>query len=114
MNSYSVPPRGNLLWLAVDFDGTLAEAAPGPDENGVWPIGEPITGNIEKARDAIRRGWKVVIHTSRPWAEYEMVEQWMNIHDVPFNKIVCGKLLAVRYIDDRGISPDAECWYPET
>lgn len=113
--SYYYPARGTtgpetegLKWLAVDLDGTLAEP--------VWPlpgIGKPILSNVAKLSEAVDRGWKVLIHTSRPWADYEMIERWaaMNLHR-PVSRIVCGKVLAARYIDDRNIDMNDEHWYP--
>lgn len=112
--SYYYPARGTtgpetegLKWLAVDLDGTLAEP--------VWPapgVGKPIWPNIAKLDAAVDRGWKVVIHTSRPWADYEMIERWAKIHRVVIHRIVCGKVLAARYIDDRNIDMNADLWYP--
>jgi hypothetical protein len=113
MNFY-VEPRGKtgtgddgLKWLAVDLDGTLAQA--------IWPlpgIGAPISQNVEKLQEAVNAGWKVIIHTSRSWTDYEMIEDWAAIHGVPAHRILCGKVLAARYIDDRNIDPNADSWIP--
>lgn len=104
------PPetRTDLRWLAVDFDGTLARNDGAPN----FRLSEPIYPNIEKLDDAAHRGWKIVIHTARPWSDYELIEWWLNLFRVPFNRIVCGKLLAAAYIDDRNISIDADSWVP--
>jgi hypothetical protein len=100
-----------LQWYAVDLDGTLAEAwYPGAAEHS---IGAPIIANIIKCRAIVGAGHKVVIHTSRPWADYELIEWWLHANGVPFSRIVCGKLMAKFYIDDRnGPSADAESWLP--
>lgn len=104
--SFNAPPdRTELKWLAVDFDGTIA--------GSVWPdpgIGEPIRVNVLKLREAARAGWKIVIHTARSWADYEVIESWLNHHEIPFKAIVCGKLLAHRYIDDRAVEADRSVW----
>jgi hypothetical protein len=107
----SEPPdrnRTDLLWLAIDLDGTLAASN--------WPAstlpGDPIWPNIAKLREATRAGWKIVIHTARPWGDYEIIEWWLDIHSIEFDRIVCGKLLAACYIDDRNIDIDAESWMP--
>jgi hypothetical protein len=107
--SYSRPgPRkdDNLLWLGVDLDNTIAEA--------IWPesgIGPPIWGNVEKLKAARDAGKKIVIDTSRPWFEYEEIEAWLSFYLIPFDKIVCGKLLVWRMIDDRALPPETEKWY---
>lgn len=94
------PPRSDLLWLAVDLDQTLSASEWSPD-NPVTPPGDPIEENVAELRRCVSLGWKVAIHTSRSWAEYQVIEEWLNYHKIPFKIIVCGKLLAYRYVDDR-------------
>lgn len=109
MRDYTRRPKmGALKWLAIDFDNTLARS--------VWPrpgIGGVMPGAIEKIDKARLAGWKIVIHTSRSWADYEQIEQWLITHGVPFDRIVCGKLLAAAYVDDRNIDANSESWIPE-
>ncbi len=107
---FYIEPRGDarLKWLAVDLDRTIAQS--------VWPhpgIGDPIEKNVIKLKRAHGFGWKITIHTSRNWSDYEMIESWLIFHGIPFNRIVCGKVLAAYYIDDRNIDPDAESWVPK-
>jgi hypothetical protein len=108
-----VKPRDYLKWLAVDLDGTLAKGIWTPD-NPTSAIGHPIWGNITKLTGLASEGWKVVIHTSRPWHDYEAIEAWLDHWDVPWKAIVCGKLLAAAYIDDRGINALDENWLPRS
>lgn len=103
-----IGPEDGLKWLAVDLDGTLAEF--------VWPdpgVGAPIPSAVRKVKEAVAAGWKVVIHTSRPWDNYEMIEMWLNQNEIPFHSILCAKLLAAAYIDDRNINPRAKSWIPK-
>lgn len=84
-----------LRWVLVDLDSTLAEP--------VWPargIGRPKLGAEEALRAIQHRGYKVVVYTSRPWADYVAIENWLNDNNLPFNKIICGKVLAKLIIDD--------------
>lgn len=108
---FTVPQRKNLIWLAVDLDGTLAEGIWTP-ENPTSAIGDPIRVNVAKLKDAVKAGYKPVIHTSRPWTDYEAIEAWLNHHEIPFKGIVCGKLLAAAYIDDRAIHAGDAHWTP--
>ena len=97
-----------LTWASIDFDGTLATS--------IWPepgIGEPIQRNIAKVHELTRRGYKIVIHTARGWEAYKQLATWLTEHDVPFDMIVCGKLLARIYVDDRNIDANAAVWLPE-
>lgn len=103
-------PRGNLVWLAVDFDGTIAQSQWSPD-NPSAECGTPIWDNVAKAMEARDNGWKIVIHTSRAWTDYEVIEAWLRHYGIHFDKIVCGKLLAHRYIDDRAVPADSPKWF---
>lgn len=103
------PPRDELLWDAVDFDGTLA--------TGTWSIenptavpGPPILDNVRKLDQLRAAGRKIIIHTARPSSDYELIESWLMFWGIPFDRIVTGKLLAARYIDDRAVPADAESW----
>lgn len=107
----SPPPRQYLKWLAIDLDGTLAEGVWTPEDPS-WDIGNPIHENVRKMLTLMDKGWKVVIHTSRPWHDYENIEGWFKFWGIPFDKIMCGKLLAAAYIDDRAISAFDEEWEP--
>lgn len=107
MTDFTYPNRDELKWLAVDLDNTLAVA--------IWPrpgIGAPIWANVHKLIAAHNAGWKIVIHTARTWADYELIEQFLDSHLIPFNSIVCGKLLAAAYIDDRNVDVYSESWIP--
>jgi len=105
------PPLERLLWLAIDLDGTLAEPLWTPD-NPTSSIGEPIERNVAKLRAAHEAGYKIVIHTSRGWSDYRAIESWLLHWDIPFRNIVCGKVLAALYIDDRGRHESVESWLP--
>jgi hypothetical protein len=102
-------PRSDLLWYAVDYDGTLAKSTWHPGNPNAVP-GEPIWENVDKYLAIRAAGRKTVIHTARPSSDYELIEAWMNHWDLPFDQIVTGKLLAARYIDDRAVNADADSW----
>lgn len=107
----AVSPRSELLWAAVDLDGTIAEPIWTP-ENPTSEIGAPIEENVDKLFELVENGYKIVIHTSRPWTDYEAIEGWLNYYNIPFRSIVCGKLLAKIYIDDRARWSEATSWLP--
>lgn len=104
-------PYHMLKWLAVDFDNTLAETLWTP-ENPTRRAGDPIWPNIDKLFKAIDAGFKIVIHTARSWTDYEYIEWWLNRWHIPYHHIVCGKILATAYIDDKAINADAPSWIP--
>lgn len=100
-----------LNWIGVDLDGTLATALWTPD-NPTSDIGEPIWGNVAKVRLLDRAGYKIFIHTSRGWTDYQLIEQWLRHYEIPFKEIQCGKPLYAAYIDDRAINADELDWWP--
>jgi len=105
-----IPPlRTDLIWYGVDLDGTLAEAIWTP-ENPTSDIGDPIVENIAKLREVCEAGYKIHIHTSRAWTDYERIEYWLKHHEIPFNQIQCGKPLYRKYVDDRAVPADADSW----
>lgn len=97
-----VPPaqREKLIWIAVDFDGTIATSSWSADNPNALP-GDVLPEVREKLEAIHTVGKKIVVHTSRGYADYEIIESYMNHHRLPFDKIICGKLLAEKYIDDR-------------
>jgi len=103
------PQRARLDWVAIDLDGTLAKSEWSPDTPHA-PIGEPIWKNVLKVRKLKSLGKTTVIHTARPWADYEQIQLWAQWHEVPIDHIVCGKLLAAAYVDDRNVSIDSDDW----
>jgi hypothetical protein len=106
--SYPPTQRSELLWAAIDFDGTIATSTWSPEDPTCLP-GPPIWDNVDKL-DILSIRYKIVVHTSRGWADYELIEAYLHHHRIPFDKIVCGKLLAQVYVDDRGINASELDW----
>lgn len=104
-----IPPRRELIWAAVDLDGTLAEGIWTPDDP-TSRIGPPIWENVRKVEHLVANGWKIHVHTARSWEDYEKIENWLNWHKIPWNNIHCGKLLAAVYVDDRAVRANDRDW----
>lgn len=104
-----VAPRSELIWIALDHDGTMARSCWSPS-NPTSEIGEPIPENVAKALALVAEGWKLVVHTARPWADYEALEAWYAHYEIPVRAIVCGKILALAYVDDRALSSTDGDW----
>lgn len=107
----TIPQRSKLLWVGVDLDGTLAEPLWTP-ENPTSQIGDPIPESLVKVHQLVAAGYKIIVHTSRPWTDYEAIENWLTYYKIPFKEIQCGKPLYAAYVDDRAINADAESWLP--
>jgi len=106
------PLRSKLIWVGVDLDGTLAEPLWTP-ENPTEEIGDPIPDAILKVNQLVAQGYKVIVHTSRPWTDYQMIEQWLQHYNIPYKEIQCGKPLYAAYVDDRAINAREESWLPQ-
>lgn len=101
----------DMKWIAVDFDGTIAEPLWTP-ENPTSLAGPPLPGVLEKLQEIAHKGYKTVIHTSRGWTDYEYIEWYCERWRLPISRIVCGKLLAIKYVDDLNGHVDDESWLP--
>ena len=97
MNEYKIKEQ-ELKWLAIDLDKTIAVS-----NYPNFKLQEPIKGAKESIDKLVAKGWKIIIHTARPWSDYDIIEKWLNKYEIPHRRIVCGKLFAKYYIDDRGI-----------
>jgi hypothetical protein len=106
-----IPVRDKLIWVGVDLDGTLAAPLWTP-ENPTSEIGDPIWDNVKKVHELVENGYKIIIHTSRAWTDYQFIEHWLDHYDIPFKEIQCGKPLYAAYVDDRAVHADKESWLP--
>jgi hypothetical protein len=98
--------------MSRHLDGTPATHRRTP-RNPTRDIGEPVENNIAKLRELVESGYKIVLHTSLPSADYEAIEAWLTHHEIPFTQIITGNILAAIYIDDRGRNADAPNWLPD-
>ena len=78
--------------VAVDFDWTLAGEGY-----------EPMPEALESLAEMKRRGWKVVIYTSRVGPDLDFVHRWLKERDVKVDDVVGGKFRADVQIDDHGL-----------
>jgi 2'-5' RNA ligase len=105
--------RGEVPWVAIDLDGTLAQLPPSGNGNGK---NEPFTTVrpewIPKLQDWLNRGWRVSIYSARQYdadpATVEMqIRQDLESQGVPYTDIYIGpKPPADVYIDDRAVPFD--------
>ena len=89
-----------LKWIGVDLDNTLADNSGTPD----FILEDPIEGAKDFMDELVNRGFRPVIYTARHWADYEIIENWLIKHDIPFREIICGKPLFYKIVDDKNIA----------
>lgn len=87
-----------MKWLGVDFDGTICKTKPPKFE-----MGKIVKGAKETLDFLTKKGWKIIIYTSRSWADYCNIELWCQDNELPVSQIVCGKILVRYFIDDKAI-----------
>jgi len=88
-----------IKWLGIDFDGTLCNSSGFPD----YIPGEPLPGAVEAMKEFDAMGYKITIFTARHWADHHNIEKWCEKYEIPVRRIICGKPLLLRMVDDRNI-----------
>jgi uncharacterized HAD superfamily protein len=85
------------LTISVDIDGILCAEE-------LWekrPFAKPIYENINKINALFSKGHHIILFTARGWNEYEMTENWLLVHGVLYDQLICGKPICDLGIDDR-------------
>lgn len=96
--------------ILVDFDGTIHRFSRGFGDGRIYD--NPTDFCREALSFLKNEGFEICIFTTRlskevnpdTWATNEkFIKQWLNEYDIPYDRITSDKLLALAYIDDRGI-----------
>lgn len=85
-----------LKWILIDFDGVLHK----PTDKNFIIKGKPIKGSKQALTKLKKAGFKIIVYTSRHWIDYISIETWLKHHQIPFDRIICGKVLGLMFIDD--------------
>ena len=94
--------------ICVDVDGTLAEYNGNYTFNQFGLVIENIRSRL---CDFKKQGYRIFIQTTRSWAEYEALRNWLKNNDVPCDEIIMGsKPIAFAYLDDRAVNPTFQGW----
>lgn len=101
--------------IIMDLDNTICKTIDGDYINAL-----PDKGVIEKMRDYKRKGFKIVISTSRNMRTYEcnvgkiniytlpVILEWLDSNNVPYDEVLVGKPWCGNegfYVDDKAIRP---------
>lgn len=98
------PTNEQLTWLGVDFDQTIADNTGFPD----FKMTQPLDGAHDALTALVNEGYKIIVYTARGWSDHGEIREFMKKHELPYHEIVCGKLLAKYYIDDRNLAFDGD------
>ena len=91
--------NNELKWIGLDLDETLAHNTGMPDFN----LQEPTEGAKEFVDQIVEDGYKPIIFTARGWTQYNIIEEWLDKHEIQHRRIICGKPLLKYMIDDKNI-----------
>lgn len=84
--------------IAVDIDGVIAKLSPGWDYEHKLPDNEV----IEKVNFLYNSNkYIIVLYTARSESDRFITEQWMELNNVKYHTLVCGKLMYDYIIDDK-------------
>ena len=98
--------------IVCDIDDTISFC-----DNRDWSNAKPNLPVIQKLKSMYNDGWEIYLHTARgslsaknpkdAEEKYgDTITKWMQIHEVPYHKLVFGKPLGAYYVDDKAITPD--------
>lgn len=101
-----LPKAGTgLMTIAFDLDGTLAEAT--------WPkpyIGDPLDAGVDALIQYSKKGYEIVIFTSRPASHKQKIGDWLErvgIRNLVYD-IITDKPRYAMFVDDRAVTfPEA-------
>ena len=89
--------------VAIDLDGTLCLGESFTEEDCIKAL--PILDVIDVVNNELykKKCCYIIIYTARKQFLYNATEFWLKKHGVRYHILVCGKLWAQHYIDDRNI-----------
>jgi hypothetical protein len=111
VSELDIPPVAKGV-ACVDFDGTLFKWG------DLYAMTDPLPGAVKFMKELKRRGWRIIIFTSRlspTWwnaegftteerrAQRRYVEEALERHDIPYHAVTSEKIPASMYIDDKAI-----------
>jgi hypothetical protein len=96
--------------ILIDFDGPVHRYSKGYLNGQIYDI--PTEGSKEALQFLKNEGFEIVIFTTRVSQEEhpetfqlnaQTLRNWLDNYDIPFDRVTSEKLLALAYIDDRGV-----------
>ena len=90
--------------LVFDLDGVICKEEP---QN--WKHYYSVVPNIDiiyKLNVLSKRGYKIVIHTSRLEEDRDITVNWLRRYGVNYNELRFNKPKGLIYVDDKSVRPD--------
>lgn len=87
------------MQIIIDLDGTICTE----ERQFSRPLAKPNHGAVESVNKLFDAGHTIIIYTARTWAEWEVTNNWLQVHNVKFHQLFMGKPVGDLWIDDRAI-----------
>ena len=87
----------------IDLDGTITDADDSKFK-GVGIYGEPQIEAIKTLKFIKENRFNILIFTARGWIERDLIEEYLQKHNIPFHSVICGKPYAILGIDDKVVN----------
>lgn len=81
--------------IVFDLDGVLCE------ETKPYSKAKPIEEGIYLLNFFKRKGYKIIIYTSRRKKDEKLTKQWLKKYQIKYDKLIFNKPKADLYIDDK-------------
>jgi uncharacterized HAD superfamily protein len=94
------------ITVVVDIDGVVATGTQSEvySNKAGWAYEKcaPIPEGVEMVRQLKAKGFFVHFFTARLESDFAVTKAWLELHEIPYDKLTMGKPPAELYIDDKG------------
>jgi hypothetical protein len=88
--------------IIIDIDGTICTEENFDNRKNARPFKKAIKNiNIFK-----KKGYKIILYSSRPWSQYDLTIKWLKKNKLRFDNLILGKPIGDIWIDDRSMTPN--------
>ena len=94
--------------IEFDLDGTLTNENDWNPDTGkeLYRTRTPNAAMISLVKDAVRKGWTVIINTARKEHNREITTAWLAENDVPYHFLFFNKIPCTYRIDDVNVTAE--------
>lgn len=87
--------------IACDIDGTICSEERYEDRHKAIPIWDM----IDRVNQHFADGDRVMLFTARPWNQYDITKEWLDVVGVYYHELIMGKPNYDIFYDDRTVNP---------
>jgi len=87
--------------IAIDIDGTICPESPTFEK----VMAVPYPKALEEINKWHEEGHEIIFFTARGWEQYKVTEYWLQSNGFKYNRLIRGKPIYDKIIDDRSELP---------